>query len=221
MDRIILVDDHPVIRLALRTVLEREYNILAETANGEGAISLALEQEPDLLLLGLEDFSGLDAIAALKDKGLLTKVLIMSGQASDKVILQCMQAGAIGFFDKKSNVEDLCRGVRMILSGYAFFPAELLHQTRHMSGKAQFTPPQLSKRECQVMQKLLSGHSNKEIADTLFLSNKTISTHKARLLQKLDLKTVSDLFVYAKKNGMLRSESADSQTAKASWIGRM
>ncbi|KRC73044.1 Virulence factors putative positive transcription regulator BvgA [compost metagenome] len=202
MQTIIIVDDHPLIRVAIRSSLESDYRVLAETGSGAHAIRLAHHHKPDLLILDLmleDSVSGLEVIDGIHARSEGTKILVLTGNYASEVAEQCVNAGVSGLLYKTSDMFEIRRAIDAVLAGYAFFPMELLKQKQErIVGKI----PDLSRRERQVMHLILRGKTNSEIADGLCLSSKTVSTHKTRMLQKLGLESVSNLFEYARKQGI-------------------
>lgn len=202
MNTIIIVDDHPLIRAAIRSNLANDYLIVAETGSGGHAIRLAQQHKPDLLILDLaleDNVSGLEVIDGIRARSEATKILVLTGNYLSEVAEQCVKAGVSGLLYKKSDLSELRRAIDSVLAGYAFFPMELLKQKQErIIGRTL----ELSRRERQVMHLVLRGKTNSEIADGLCLSSKTVSTHKTRMLQKLGLESVSNLFEYARKQGI-------------------
>lgn len=202
MHTIIIVDDHPLIWAAIRSSVENDYLVVAETGSGAHAISLAQHHKPDLLVLDLmleDSVSGLEVIDGIHARSEGTKILVLTGNYLSEAAEQCVNAGVSGLLYKKSDLSEVRRAIDSILAGYAFFPMDLLKQKQErIIGKVA----DLSRRERQVMHLILRGKTNGEIADGLCLSAKTISTHKTRMLQKLGVESVSDLFEYARKQGI-------------------
>lgn len=207
MGKVLIVDDHPVIRLAVRLLLEREGHILVgETDNGVDALTLIRNQRPDLVILdiGIPKIDGLEVLARISTIKPRPRVLILTSQPADLLAFRCMKAGAAGFVTKGDNLEELQRAVWAALSGYSFFPTDILSTVNptisNSSEHAMLNS--LSDREIMVLQMLAQGKSNKEIGDSLLLSNKTISTYKTRLQLKLNAFNLVALVDFAKRNGL-------------------
>ncbi len=206
--KVLIVDDHPVIRLAVRLLLNREgYEVIAETDNGVDAIALAREHVPDLIILdiGIPKLGGLDVIARLSSLELPLRILVLTGQNPSHYAARCMQAGAAGFVCKEGDLGELASSVRAVLSGYSYFPSDVIR-----SGKRQVGVPdeqelisRLSDRELVVLKYLANGYSNKRIADEMFISNKTVSTYKSRLLLKLNARSLIELVEFANRNALV------------------
>jgi len=206
--KVMIVDDHPVIRLAVRLLLDREgYAVVAETDNGVDAIALAREHQPDRVILdiGIPRRGGLEVIARLQALDLPLRVLVLTGQNPNHYATRCMQAGAAGFVCKEGDLAELTAAVRAVLSGYSYFPSDVIR-----SGKRQVGLPDenemiehLSDRELVVLKLLANGYSNKEIAEEMFISNKTVSTYKTRLLLKINARSLIELVEFANRNALV------------------
>lgn len=207
MNKVLIVDDHPVIRLAVRMLMERHgYDVLAETDNGVDALQLARDHMPDLVILdiGIPKLDGLEVIARLTATSMAMKVLVLTSQMPGHFSMRCMQAGAAGYVCKQQDLTELLSAIKAVLSGYSYFPNQALHAVRSNVGSRTEADmvERLSDREMMVLQQLAQGRSNKEIADGLFLSNKTVSTYKTRLLLKLNARSLVDLIELAQRNGL-------------------
>lgn len=207
MNTVLVVDDHPMIRLAVRLLLERDgYSIVGETDNGVDALHLAREFTPDLVVLdiGIPRLDGLEVIARLDALGLPLRVLVLTAQPGHLFALRCLQAGAAGFVCKQEDLGELLGAAKAVLAGYSYFPRETLISVRRSDALADDRErvSSLSDREVMVLRQLASGLSNKQIGDSMLLSNKTISTYKTRLLQKLNATSLVDLIEFARRNGL-------------------
>lgn len=207
MGKVLIVDDHPVIRLAVKLLLEREgHVVVGETDNGVDALTLIRNHRPDLVILdiGIPKIDGLEVLARISTIKPRPRVLILTSQPADLLAFRCMKAGAAGFVTKGDNLEELQRAVWAALSGYSFFPTDILSTVNptisNSSEHAMLNS--LSDREIMVLQMLAQGKSNKEIGDSLLLSNKTISTYKTRLQLKLNAFNLVALVDFAKRNGL-------------------
>jgi len=208
MPRIMIVDDHPVVRLAVRVLLEPQgYEIVGEADNGIEALRLAREQLPDVVILdiGIPRLDGLQVITRLRTMGSSVRVLVLTSLGTESIASRCMQAGASGFISKDEDLSDLAGAVKAMLSGYSFFPHEMFGASPDGRGQQseQRMLASLSNRELMVLQQLAQGLTNKQIADAMMLSNKTISTYKTRLLQKLNAKSLVALLEFAKRNAVI------------------
>lgn len=209
MNKVLIVDDHPVIRLAVRMLMERHgYDVVGETDNGADALQLAREAQPDIVILdiGIPRLDGLEVISRLTAGSIShMRVLVLTSQAPGHFSMRCMQAGAAGYVCKQQDLTELLSAIKAVLSGYSYFPNQALHPVRsHMGNVSEKELVQrLSSREMMVLQQLARGRTNKQIADAMLLSNKTVSTYKTRLLMKLNAKSLVDLVEVAQRNGIV------------------
>ncbi|HBO5081751.1 TPA: response regulator transcription factor [Pseudomonas aeruginosa] len=207
MSRILIVDDHPVIRMAMKMLLEAEgHQIVGDTDNGVDAISLGRELKPDLVILdiGIPRLDGLEVISRLMVLALPLKILVLTGQSASLSALRSMQAGAAGFVCKQGGLAELVTAVNAVASGYSYFPSSAMRPVQQgaYSDDVELLG-RLSDREVSVLQYLSQGYSNKQISEQMFISNKTVSTYKARLLLKLNAGSLVDLIEFAKRNTLI------------------
>ncbi len=207
MSRILIVDDHPVIRMAMKMLLEAEgHQIVGDTDNGVDAISLGRELKPDLVILdiGIPRLDGLEVISRLMVLALPLKILVLTGQSASLFALRSMQAGAAGFVCKQGGLAELVTAVNAVASGYSYFPSSAMRPVQQgaYSDDVELLG-RLSDREVSVLQYLSQGYSNKQISEQMFITNKTVSTYKARLLLKLNAGSLVDLIEFAKRNTLI------------------
>ncbi|HGM4822129.1 TPA: response regulator [Pseudomonas aeruginosa] len=207
MSRILIVDDHPVIRMAMKMLLEAEgHQIVGDTDNGVDAISLGRELKPDLVILdiGIPRLDGLEVISRLMVLALPLKILVLTGQSASLFALRSMQAGAAGFVCKQGGLAELVTAVNAVASGYSYFPSSAMRPVQQgaYSDDVELLG-RLSDREVSVLQYLSQGYSNKQISEQMFISNKTVSTYKARLLLKLNAGSLVDLIEFVKRNTLI------------------
>lgn len=208
MKKVIIVDDHPVICMAVSFLLSREgYQVVGETDNGLDALTLTRQLKPDLVILdiGIPRLDGLEVVMRLNRLDDIPKVLILTSQPPETFASRCMQAGAAGYVSKSENLSELLNALTAIKSGYTFFPRLAVNSVNprdHQSTEQELIDS-LSDRELTVLRKLASGFSNKEIGDEMLLSNKTISTYKTRIIEKLQVRTLVDLIDIAKRHSLV------------------
>jgi two-component system response regulator NreC len=211
--RILLADDHTLVRHGFRKILEDrpEWEIVAEASDGRDAVRQAIAVRPDVAVLdiGMPLLNGIDATRQLVRRLPDIRVLILSMHADEAYITQALKAGARGYLLKDSADSDLIRAITAVASGKSFFsPAVskvmLDDYLRHLAEKGIVDRfESLSEREREVLQLAAEGRSNKEIAELLHLSPGTVETHRAHILQKLDIHNTAELVLYAVRRGMV------------------
>lgn len=209
MKKVIIVDDHPVIRFAVKMLLERnEMEVVAETNNGVDAIQKTRECLPDLVLLdiGLPKIDGFQVLERLRTLNLPLKILVLTSQSSSHFAQRCKQAGADGFVTKSDDMSELLDAIKMVMRGYSFFPQPSHHLLDQADGNQDDAGllEQLSDREMSVLISIGRGMGNKQIGEQLLLSEKTISTYKHRLKQKLNAQSLIDLIDFARRNNLIK-----------------
>lgn len=202
MRRLLLVDDHPLFRQGIRRVLSEALPDvqIAETDNGESALADLDATACDLVLLDIT-LSGLDGLDVLKKMRAAhpdLPVLIVSMHPAEQFAQRTMAAGACGYVTKDSEPADFVDAVASVLRGRRYLPRDRATATREPAMHAR-----LSDREYQVLRMLASGKTVSQIAVTLSLSVKTISTYRTRILEKLGLTTTAELMHYGIKNGLV------------------
>ncbi|MBC3410375.1 response regulator transcription factor [Pseudomonas sp. SWRI107] len=206
MQSIFIVDDHPVIRLAIRMLLENEhYQVLGESDNGVDAMQMIRELKPDLVILdiSLPKLDGLEMLSRFQAMAAPLKVLVLTAQSPALFAIRCMHSGAAGYVCKQEDLSELLSAIKAVLSGYNYFPSQALKPQPHKHTDEFELFRQVNDRELMVLQLFAQGRSNKEIAKGMFLSNKTVSTYKKRLMHKLHANTLVDLIEVAKRNALV------------------
>jgi len=211
--RILVGDDHTLVRQGFRKILEErpEWEVVAEASDGRDAVRQASSTQPDIVILdiGMPFLNGIEATRQIVRRLPTVRVLILSMHADEAYIIQALKAGAHGYMLKDSADTDLIRGVGAVAAGKSFFsPAVskvmLDDYVRHLADKGitdRFDT--LSEREREIFQLIAEGHSNKAIADLLCVSPATVETHRAHILQKLDLHSAAELVLYAVRRGVI------------------
>ena len=205
---VIIMDEHPIVRMSIEVLLQKNKNIEIKLKSGDSHETLEyMRNHPvDLVILDIE-LPGTDGFSLLKRiKGIdeKIKVLFLSSKSESFYAGRALRAGANGFVSKRKDLNDIFNAVEMILSGYSFFPAETLSFINNFkTQRGKFTDTPLSNREVTVLRYLANGLSNKEIAEQLMLSNKTISAHKSNIYAKLGVQTIVELIDYAKAHELL------------------
>lgn len=222
MSRIVIADPQPFTREALRQrLIAAGHDVLGETGDGREAASLVPRLHPDLVILDLElpRLGGIELIRRLRGANRRQKILVFTSLTGAYYHTLCLQAGASGFVDKRAPAEELDDAIRMVLGGRQVFPAgaheSLAPASTGTSGAEHLTP-----RELTVLQYLAQGFRVKEIADELAISDRTVSTYKTRLLEKMQTASLVELVATARERGLLGehnlaqlAESASNQRA--------
>jgi DNA-binding NarL/FixJ family response regulator len=209
MSRILIADDHPVFRAGLTQYLAGVPGIteVGEAASGNEALNRLKEKHWNLLILDINmpDRSGMDILRHVRCSHEATRVLILSGYPERQYAINALRAGASGYLAKDSAPEELLKAVRLVMSGRRYVSqglAEILVTELDQGDKPLHA--KLSEREFQIFGKIAAGNAVSEIARELCLSVKTVSTYRARILEKLHLKTNADLTSYAMRNEIIQ-----------------
>jgi DNA-binding NarL/FixJ family response regulator len=210
MTRILIADDHAVVRAGLRQFLEADPAIgeIGEAASGNEVLEKLRLGTWQLLLLDINmpDRSGLDILRQVRSTHPETRVLILSGFPERQYAVNVLRAGASGFLSKESAPDELLKAVKIVLSGRRYVSGALAEQlASDLDGDAQQPlHSKLSEREFQILCKLAAGRAVSEIAGELFISVKTVSTYRTRVLEKMNFKTNADLTAYALHNELIQ-----------------
>ena len=208
MSSIFIIDNHPIMRLAIRILMEHEgHQIVGETDNGVDALQLVRECMPDLIILDicLPKIDGLELLYRFSALNSSLRTLVLTAQPPALFANRCMRGGASGYLSKEQELTELLGAIKAILGGYHYFPSQTLSATPTEDSSplelALFRS--LNDRELIVLQLFALGRTNKEIATGMFLSNKTVSTYKKRIMQKLDIQSMAKLIDMAKRNALV------------------
>jgi DNA-binding NarL/FixJ family response regulator len=211
--RIVLVEDHTILREGLRSLLREHDNlqVVGEAADGRSGIRLTLSQKPDLVLMDLSmpKMNGFEAIREIKKTEPDIKIIALTVHNTEEYILMTLQAGADGYVLKDATHDELIMAIRQVLSGKRFLSPSVSGKVieGYLEGKknTHFTSPMdsLTHREREVLKLIAEGHKNKDVAEFLCISLKTVEKHRANLMRKLDLHNTSALTLYAVKKGLV------------------
>jgi DNA-binding NarL/FixJ family response regulator len=205
MIRILLVDDHDLLRSALRSRLERELDIdvVGEASTADDAVAKSRRLKPDIVLLDLlmPRKSGADAIPDLLRVSPETRVIVVSSQAVASSVRRALAAGASGYLPKSSSDRELLAAIRKVASGSGYVEPGLGAELVVPRQTPALEP--LSERERDVLQLLALGHTNQEIGKQLYISVRTVDTHRAHIMMKLGLESRAELVMFALANGVI------------------
>lgn len=208
MTKALIVDDHPFIRSALRAFLAKDnIETLAEACNGSEALHMARELHPDLIVLDISmpQLDGLEVIRRLKMLGIKSKVLVFTSLSPEFYVTRCMNAGASGFVSKNDDLQSFSKAIQTLKAGYSFFPDSAINSVYRSASPISETEmiASLSDRELFILQQLSQGYSNKDISESILLSNKSVSAYKTRILEKLKLNSIVALADFSKRNNLI------------------
>jgi DNA-binding NarL/FixJ family response regulator len=212
--RILVADDHDLMRRGIKALLQSHagWEVCGEAHTGREAVTKAEELKPDIVILDISmpDLNGVDAAKRIRKSSPDTEVLILSVHYSDQLIRDILEAGVRGYIVKSDSDRDLIIAVETLANHKPFFTprATEVMLTNFNEGKSRTEPPEtmrdrLTSREREIVQLLAEGKSSKEVASSLNISVKTAETHRANIMRKLQLHTVSELVRYAVRNQII------------------
>jgi two-component system response regulator NreC len=209
MIRILLVDDHELLRAGLRSRLEDEdgISVVGEADSAERAIIVARAVQPDLILLDLllPRKNGYDVIPELAEVAPDAKVLVVSSQAAPSSVRRALSLGAAGYLPKRTSARELVGAIRLVANGGGYVEPDLGAKLVAPNGSPALEP--LSERERDIIHLLALGYTNQEIGKKLFISVRTVDTHRAHVMRKLGLDTRAELVMFALANGVIGTEA--------------
>jgi len=211
--RILLADDHTVVRDGLRALLEREcdMSVIAEAADGRESVRLAETEHPDIVVmdLAMPNMNGMEATRRILAGNARIGVVILSMHQDESYVLGSLKAGARGYLLKDSMRSEVLQAIRAVYQGRSFLTrkvARILQEdyvSRLQERGLEDRYDLLSDREREILQMIAEGRSNKEVANLLNISLTTVETHRAHILQKLDIHSIPELILYAVRKGII------------------
>jgi two-component system, NarL family, response regulator NreC len=211
--RILLADDHTLILAGLRLTIEQHADlvVVGEAGDGRQAVSLAASLKPDVAVLdiGMPNLNGIEAAKQITQGGSAPAVVVLSMHRDETYILRALKAGVRGYLLKDSAQSDLVRAIRSVAEGKSFFsPAvskvlleDYMRKLQRTGGEDSYDL--LTPREREILQLVAEGKSNKEVAAILNLSVYTVETHRSNIMEKLKLKSLPELILYAVRKGII------------------
>jgi two-component system, NarL family, response regulator LiaR len=208
--QILLVDDHAVVRQGLRMFLslDPDLEIVGEASNGEEGVALARRLKPDVVLMDLlmPGMDGIAATAVLRRELPNTEVIALTSVLEDRLVVDAIRAGAIGYLLKDTNADELCQAIKAAAAGQVQLSpqaaARLMREVR-----VPDSPETLTERETEVLRLLAQGQANKEIANSLTITEKTVKTHVSNILAKLSVSSRTQAALYAVRIGLVSPET--------------
>ncbi len=205
---VMLVDDHAVVRMGFKMLLESasEIRVIAEAENGEAGIKGYMEHKPDVVVMDITmpGIGGMEAIERILAKDSNAKILVLSAHEDSVHPKRVLNAGAMGYLTKRSAAEELIKAIRTVASGKKYIEASVAQQMaiQQLSGE-QSPVDVLSEREFEVFMSLAKGKTTNEIAETLFLSPRTVGTHLYNIKQKLNANNSAEIALIAMRSGLI------------------
>lgn len=212
--KVLLVDDHKLIRDGIQSMLENtsDVQVTGSVASGEDAINEVNNHRPDLILMDIMmgGMTGIEATRMIKEYDPTIKIICVTMEISKEYVSAGIKSGVDGYLPKDVNKETLLEAIRTVASGARYFNDAIMklvfedfYTQEKLKGPRQRLPNELTPREYEVLGLVAEGKSNKEVADTLFISVKTVETHKTHILDKLGLKNTTELIRYAIQNKII------------------
>ena len=208
---VIIADDHRLMRDGLQSLLtsESDIEVIAQATNGRETVKLVRQLQPSIVVMdvSMPDLNGIDATQQIRDLSIPCQILALSMHTDEQYVRGMLQAGAAGYVLKDCAGEELVRAIRTVVSERVYVSPEIAgtmvnDYVAHLSGEVTHSAPTLSAREREVLQLIAEGASMNDIATSLHLSVKTIETHRKRLMDKLEIRTVAGLTKYAIRKGI-------------------
>ncbi len=210
MKTIVLADDHNITRTGLRSLIGKMDNlkIIGEASDGEEALNMVRALKPDLLItdISMPKKSGLDVVKIIKSENLDVKLLVISMHANERYITKCIELGASGYVLKDTDDKEIKTAIETVMSGGNYICKgalpSVMEGIRNPSAQEK-EASKLTKREKEVLQYLVRGKTNKEIAEKLFLSTKTIDSHRTNIMKKMNVHNSAELVWKAVNSGIV------------------
>lgn len=209
--KVLVADDHGIVRSGITLLLERQADIdvVAEADNGADAVKLAIEHRPDVAVLdvSMPKLTGLQAAREIKAQAPDVNVLLLSMHDDERYLYEALRVGAGGYVLKREADQDLVRAVRAVYNGEPFLTGDaqrsLVRDLMEMSPEEAPRRDKLTDRELEVVKLIAEAHTNKQIAEILGLSEKTVESHRANVLNKLGMRDRVELVRYAVRRGLI------------------
>ncbi|MCX6231696.1 MAG: response regulator transcription factor [Bacteroidetes bacterium] len=214
--KIIIVDDHPIVRDGIKVLLMNVSNIeiIGEAADGNELFELLKTKVPDILIMDISmpDLSGIEITEKLKSEKSEIKVIMLTADKTDESVFDSLKAGALGYLPKNAKRDEIIDAINKVYEGEEYIAESItstvlktyISNARNLNYQDSKRNIELSKREIEIVELFSEGLSYKEIANRLYISTRTVESHKNNILEKLELKTIVDLVKYAIKNKIIK-----------------
>lgn len=210
--RVLVVDDHAIVREGICALLARreDMQVVGEAADGKHAIEAVLRLKPDVVLMdiAMPGMNGLEATREIHARSPLTRILVLTQHENKEYILPLLHAGAVGYITKDARANELTTAIRTVYEHGAYLQPSItsaLVNAIAESAKASQPSPMLTEREIQIVQLIAEGLINREIADRLRISVKTVDTHRSNIMEKLGVHNTAELIKYAIRAGIVKA----------------
>lgn len=209
MIRLLLVDDHEMVRLGLSSFfsIQEDFEVVAQAENGEIGVEMALAEKPDIILMDLvmEVMDGTEATQIIMKEWPEAKIMILTSFIDDEKVYPAMQAGACGYILKTSTAQEIAHAVRETHNGKNYIEEQVnsIMEEKKEESSRQYPHELLTNRENEVLQLISKGYTNQEIADELFITLKTVKTHVSNILSKLDVEDRTQVAIYAFRHDLV------------------
>jgi two-component system, NarL family, response regulator NreC len=208
--QVLITDDHRLLREGLRSLLEnRGFEVTGEAEDGRSGVRLAKQLEPDAVIIdiSLPGLNGIEATRQIHQNSPAVKVIVLSMRADSRAVLAALAAGASAYLLKEAAFEEVVTALRVVLKGQIYLSPAIAHvvvqsSVEHLSANPRAVRRGISGREREILQLVAEGRSSKEMAASLFVSVKTIETHRKQIMNKLNLHSVAELTKYAIREGV-------------------
>jgi DNA-binding NarL/FixJ family response regulator len=209
--RVLVADDHAILRDGICSLLERQPDIevVGEASNGQEALELAAQTQPDIVLMdiAMPEMDGMQATRLIKERLPGVRILILTQHDNPEFIRPLIQGGASGYVLKKSGGKEVLNALRQVYEQGAFLEPsiarQLLDEYQHHEERHQSAAPHLTEREMEILKLIIAGKSNKEIAQILVISHKTVSVHRSNIMAKFEVHNSLELIRYVSRHKLL------------------
>ena len=214
--KLVLVDDHQLVRDGVKVMLMNvaDIEIVGEAADSSELFELLKTIQPDIIMMDISmpEHSGIEVTEIIKKQGLKVKVIMLTADVSDAAVFDSLKAGALGYLPKNAKRDEILQAIYKVNEGEEYIAESItnavlktyISKARNLNYIDPIRNIELSKREIEIVELFSEGLSYKEIANRLYISTRTVESHKNNILEKLELKTIVDMVKYAIKNGIIK-----------------